>query len=131
MNDITVITAPDILYNNTFSILLICPNNQIKQIIHDIMLNSEVAVNIYLYEDYEETDIEWLLNVAKIVDITILDLDNVNHDTRIFASYLLGSNKTFYLTSDNTVPYNLINKNRIYDLQWLEQVVYNKRGNDE
>lgn len=130
MNDITVITSPDMLYNNAFGILLVCPSVNIRNVIHDMLVDSNIPINIFLYDEYTD-DIEWLLIAAKQAEVIILDIDNINHPTQNFVSYLLGANNTFYLTSDNIIPYNLINKNRIYDLKWLENIVYNKRGKDE
>ena len=119
MNNITVITNPDILYNNVFSIFLIFPNNNIKQQINDLLLKCNSEIHVYLYDE-NTTDIEWLLTVAKLVDTIILDVDNSDVIVKNFASYLISLQKTFYLTNDITTPYNLINKNKIYDVTWLQ-----------
>lgn len=131
MNDVSVITPPDILYNNVYSILIIYPDTQIKQALHDILQDSNDSVNIYLYEPAAgHNDIEWLIKVSKISELIILNLDSCNIETKEFASFLISLPKTFYLTNDHITPYNLISNNRIYDLNWLKNV-FNNRGNNE
>ena len=39
-----------------------------------------------------------------------------------FASYILSIPNTFYLTKDDVTPYNKINLNRVYDLNWLGDI---------
>ena len=132
MNEITVITPPDILYNNSFSILLVFPNDIIKSELHSMLLDVNIGLNIYVYDQTtDKDDIEWLLGTSKLADITIVNIDNCDYDTKTFVSFLLANNKTFYLTNDSITPYNIINKNRIFDLKWLENVVLNIRGNNE
>lgn len=131
MNDITIITPPDILYNDTRSILLITPSANTKKIIQDILKQSVEAVNVYLYEPDLETNIEWLLSLVKIVDITIFELDNCDINTRVFASHFIAQSNTFYLTNDGITPYNLISKNRIYDFTWLENLLTNRGYNEQ
>ena len=131
MNEITIITPPDILYNDTRSILLITPSTNTKKIVQDILKQSLEAVNVYLYEPDLETNIEWLLSLVKIVDATILDLDNCDINTRVFASHFIAQPNTFYLTNDGVTPYNLISKNRIYDFTWLEILLTNRGYNEQ
>ena len=131
MNDITIITPPDILYNDTRSILLITPSSNTKKIIQDILKQSIEAVNVYLYEPDLETNIEWLLNLVKIVDVTIFEIDNCDLNTRVFASHFIAQSNTFYLTNDGVTPYNLISKNRIYDFTWLENLLTNRGYNEQ
>lgn len=129
MNDVTIITPPDVLLNDVYSILLIHPSVHLKEHIQTILSQVDYPVNIYLYDDSEE-DISWLLKVAKMCDITLIDIDNCDIVTRHFATHIVAQPKTFYLTNDQITPYNLISKNRIYDLSWLETVFIN-RGNNE
>jgi hypothetical protein len=69
--------------------------------------------------DQEEHDIGWLLSIAQQVDVVILDIDNCDPITRSFASFLLAQPNTHYITNDEITPYNLISKNRIWDLDWI------------
>ncbi len=129
MNDITIITPPDVLYNEVFSILLIHPDDNIKNIINSILIKSRQSINLFFYDLYNDHDIDWLLSNVKKCEVVILDLDNCHSLTDRFASYIIAQPNTFYLTRDNLTPYNLISKNRIYDLSWLENIL--NRGNNE
>lgn len=77
----------------------------------------------------DEPNISWLLTASKTADCIILDLDNLDTLTANFASLLIAKPTTFYLTNNNIVPYNLISKNRIYDLAWLNLII--NRGKNE
>jgi hypothetical protein len=122
MTTINVITPPDVLHNQATSILVVQPSERVRLQIQTIIETFNKPINIYLYDPavQEQRDIAWLLNVSKIVNYTILDLDNTNVVERNFASYLISLPNTFYLTNDETTPYNLISVNRIYDLDWLK-----------
>lgn len=121
MTSINVITPPDVLHNQASSILLVQPSENLRKQLQDVLQHYKNAINIYLYDPQveEERSISWLLNLAKICDYTLLDLDNTTVTERNFASYLISLPKTFYLTNDIKTPYNLISVNRIYDLDWL------------
>jgi hypothetical protein len=51
--------------------------------------------------------------------------------THKFVTYLLAQPNTHYITNDEITPYGLINKNRIYDLDWIVQQVKNEDNEDE
>lgn len=122
MTTINVITPPDVLHNQAISILVVQPSERIRLQIQAIIESFDKPINIYLYDPavQEQRNIAWLLNISKIVDYTILDLDNATVVERNFASYLISLPNVFYLTNDETTPYNLISVNRIYDLDWLK-----------
>ena len=121
MTTINVITPPDVLHNQAPSILVVQPSERLRLQLQSIIELFNKPINIYLYDPavQEQRDIAWLLNIAKIADYTIIDLDNTTVVERNFASYLISLPSTFYLTNDETTPYNLISVNRIYDLDWL------------
>lgn len=122
MTTINVITPPDVLHNQALSILVVQPSERVRLQLQSIIEKYKKAINIYLYDPavQEQRDIAWLLNMAKMADYTILDLDNTTVVERNFASYLISLPTTFYLTNDDSTPYNLISVNRIYDLDWLK-----------
>lgn len=130
MNDITIITPPDILVNDAYSMLLIFPSSQVKTHVQTVLTRSQIPVNVFLYEDLEE-DLEWLLKLIKMVNLTIIDVDHCDIVTRHFATHIIAQPTTFYLTNDQVTPYNLISKNRIYDLSWLESILVNRGNNAE
>ena len=129
MNEVTVITPPDVLYNDVLSILVIHPRDELKTTLNNVLMNSLESVNLFFYDLKADHDIEWLLSQVKRCNVVILDLDNTEPFVYEFASYIIAQPNSFYLTSDNITPYNLISKNRIYDLSWLETVL--NRGNNE
>jgi hypothetical protein len=122
MTTINVITPPDVLHNQALNILVVQPSEKIRLQIQSIIESFDKPINIYLYDPavQEQRDVAWLLNIAKIVDYTILDLDNTTVIERNFASYLISLPNTFYLTNDETTPYNLLSVNKIYNLDWLK-----------
>lgn len=129
MNDIVLITPPDVLYNDTYSLLIITPSISVKNSLHDILKNTQMPVNVYLYSEVDQ-DIAWLCNMIKIADITIFDLDNAIDTVKEFSSYIIAQSKTFYLTQNQNLHYNLISKNRIYDFAWLENILSNRGKNE-
>lgn len=130
MSEILVITPNDILYNNNFSILLICPNPELKKFTHDALTDVKDDINVYLYETNPyESEIPWLIQVSKIVDYIILDVDQCFGDTLLLVSYLIAQTKTFYLTNGNQMPYNMLSNNKVTDFEQLQFIF--ERGINE
>ena len=120
MSQISLITPPDRLYTDHISILLIQPSNFIKEQLQNALLHIDDPLHVYLYElEKENAEPEWLLDVFKSVNYVILDIDNCKPYIRDIASYFLSKDKTFWLTKGEGKLYNIINKNRIYDLDFL------------
>jgi len=127
---INLITPPDKLYNNNLSYLLVKPSKKIKLQFQNMLQDIKQDINVYVFDD-TENDIDWLLGVAQIVDMVIVDIDNCDPLTKLFVSLLLSQNNTHYITSDEITPYKLLNRNRIYNLDWLEEVLNDIGENDE
>jgi hypothetical protein len=120
MTKINVITPPDVLHNQALSFLLIQPSDEVRNQFQRLLANFDKAINIYLYESQkDETEYAWLLNLSKMVDYTIIDIDNLNPVEHRLASYFVSLPNTFYLTNDELTPYNMLSVNRIYNLDWL------------
>ena len=117
---ITVITPPDKLFNLNVSYLLVSPSLHVKQQFQSILSKSIDDLNVFIYEN-DETDIDWLLSVSFMVDIVIIDVDNCNDITKQFITFLLAQPNVHYITNDELTPYNLISKNRIYNLDWVAE----------
>jgi len=123
LGKITVITPPDKLFNLTLSYLLVHPSLHVKQQFQAILSKSIDDINIFIY-DQDDSDISWLLSVAQQVDMLIIDVDNCDPTTQKFVTFMLAQPNAHYITSDEITPYNLISKNRIYDLdQIVEQLM--------
>jgi len=131
LGKITVITPPDKLFNLTLSYLLVKPSVLVKQQFQTILSKSIDDINVFIYDE-EESDISWLLSVAHQADVVIIDIDNCDAITRTFVSFLLAQPNAHYITSDEITPYNLISKNRIYDLnQIIEQLNEDEEEDDD
>jgi hypothetical protein len=128
LGKITVITPPDKLFNLAFAYLLVKPSTQVKEQFQTILSHCEDDLNVFIF-DNEDLDLGWLLSVALQVDIVIIDIDNCDPTTHKFITFMLAQPNAHYITKDNTTPYNLISKNRIFD---LNQIIENiKQESDE
>jgi len=118
---VNVITPPDILHTQVESFLLVQPSVNIRQQFQNLIKDFERPMNVYLYDpkDVDEHDYEWLLNVCRLADYTIIDVDNLDTVVKNLASYMISLPKTFWLTNDEVTPYNKLSINRIYNLDWL------------
>ena len=123
LGKITVITPPDKLHNLTLSYLLVKPSDEVKRQFQTILSHSMDDLNVFIFGD-EETDIDWLLSVSNQADIVVIDVDNCDPITKKFVTFMLAAENVHYITSDELTPYNLISKNRIYDLnQIIDQIL--------
>jgi hypothetical protein len=118
LGKITLITPPDKLFNMNLSYLLIKPSTTIKEKFQTILSQSIDDINVFIYDD-DDIDISWALSIAHQVEVVIIDIDNCDYITKHFISFLLAMPNTYYITVDETVPYKLISKNRIFDLDWI------------
>jgi len=129
LGKINLITPPDKLFNLNIGYLLVKPSVYVKQQFQTILSHNLDEINVFVYDD-DEQDIDWLLSVANQCDITIIDIDNCDPTTKLFVTYLLAQPNTHYITKDEITPYNLINKNRIYDLEWIINNLEQQEGDE-
>lgn len=130
LGKITVITPPDKLFNLNLSYLLVAPSNYVKQQFQTILSKSIDDLNVFIY-DAEETDVSWMLSIAQQVDVVIVDVDSCDPITAKFVTFLLAQPNCHYITSDETTPYNLISKNRIYNLDWIVDQLTNPEDEED
>jgi len=132
LGKITLITPPDKLFNMNLSYLLVKPSNHIKQQFQTILSQSIDDLNVFIY-DNDDNDIGWLLGIAVQVDSIIIDVDNCDPITQKFITFLIAQpNNVYYITNDETTPYNLISKNRIYNLDIIvERIKPLEEDNDD
>ena len=124
-NQIKIITSPDILYNDSVQILLISPSKNLQKEMQDKYLAStKDDVNVYYFNDkvYDKENINWLLSVFKMSDIVIIDIDNSPAYLRDLLSYMIGKNKTYWLTNAHDIVYNHISKNKVYTLDFMSTI---------
>lgn len=130
LGKITVITPPDKLFNMTLGYLLVKPSVYVKQQFQAILSKSVDDINVFIFDE-EENDIEWMLSIAQQADVIIIDMDNCDLTTRQFATLLLAQANTHYITTDEITPYNLISRNRIYNLDWLVEQLKTEEDEDD
>lgn len=124
MHKINLITPPDKLFNNNFSFLLIYPSNSVKEQFQNAIATVDYPFNVYFYEaDNLSHDADWLLSMAKIVDIVIFDIDNAEPEIRNLASYLIANPNTYWLTNDSKSFYNKLSVNKVYNLDFIQQKI--------
>ena len=115
---VTIITPPDKFFNLDPSYLLVKPTQSVIENFHAIVSDLDEDINVFIY-DSDEADIEWLLGVMHQVTLIIIDVDNCDLITKSFISFMLTHPDAYYITNDNITPYELISKNRIFDLEWI------------
>ena len=129
LGKINLITPPDKLYNSNISYLLVKPSTKVKLQFQNMLSELDEDINVYIFDD-AESDIDWLLGVSQAADVVIIDVDNCDVTTKLFVALLLTQANAHYMTSDEITPYNLISRNRIYNFDWLNEVL-NSTGDDE
>ena len=130
LGKITLITPPDKLFNMNLSYLLVKPSNFVKGQFQNILSRSIDDINVFVF-DNDDTDISWLLSICMQVDVVIIDIDNCDAIAQKFATFILAQPNAYYITSDETTPYRLISKNRIYDLDWIIDKLNKEEEADE
>jgi hypothetical protein len=129
LGKINLITPPDKLFNLNPGYLLIKPSTKVKMQFQQLLSQSMDDLNVYVY-DTDEADIEWMLSVSQQADFIIIDIDNCDPITKQFVSLLLAQPNAYYLTNDEITPWHLISRNRIYNLDWILEVL-NKEDDQE
>lgn len=120
--NIKVITTPDIIFDQSLKILVINGRSDIKKSLEKQLAETQNPVSTYVYSD-SDTDIKWLLTVANISDIIILDMDNSDESTGQFFSYLLSLPATYYRCEHPQVDWGMLNTNRFFELPNFERIL--------
>jgi hypothetical protein len=126
---VTVITPPDKFFNLDISYLLVKPSTSVVENFQSILGQGEEDINVFIYDSTEE-DIEWMLSVAYQVAVIIIDIDNCDPVTKSFVTFMLTHPHAYYITNDEITPYQLISKNRIFDLDWIAEQIKKEDDDD-
>lgn len=118
-NKITIVTPPDMILNRVQTVLLITPNQDIKNSLEYFISTIKANINVYIY-DQNQQDHKWLLTVAVRANAVIVDCDNVPEDLSHFLSYIISMPNTYYRVTNPKVDYLLINPNRFHDFPDLK-----------
>ena len=116
---LNLITSPDKLYNNNLSFTLVYPSTTTKEQFNEMAKKLGKNLNVYLFE--ESNDLGWLLDVCNTSDYIILDIDNVAASHKWIIGKILSYDKTFYLTSAESMHYNMLCNRRIFDVGQLAE----------
>ena len=130
LGKLNLITPPDKLFNQNINYLLIKPSTDIKIQFQQILSQLIDDINVFIFDE-KESDMDWMLSVAHQCDAVIIDIDNCDPVTKNFVSYLLSMPYCHYITTDELTPWNLISKNRIYNLDILIQEDDEEEEEDE
>jgi hypothetical protein len=130
LGKITLITPPDKIFNMNLAYLLVKPSNLVKEQFQVILSQIIDDLNIFIY-DQNDSDIEWLLSIAEMADCVIIDVDHCDEITSKFIAFMLAKPNVYYITNNETVPYNLISKNKIYDLNQIVEQITEESGDDD
>lgn len=121
---VILITPPDKIFNQNPNLLLIYPSSHIKDQLQQILANSQESQNVYIYNvEDEHHDIDWILSVAKMSDVVIIDIDNCPNNIKALSSYIVSLPQTYWLTAEDTFCYNKLSANRIYGLDAIENII--------
>src|SRR6056300_754911 len=121
MNKINIITPPDTLHHRAYKFLLIYPDAYIQQELQNYIGGWDHPVDIYIYNEPEAHD--WLLKVFEMADTVIVNCDDCDTQIRDLMSFLISFPKTYRLTQAENIVYNKLSLNRVYNLDFLTQIV--------
>ncbi len=130
LGKINLITPPDNLFNLNPGYLLVKPSTKLKMQFQTLLSAVPDDINVYVY-DSEEADIAWMLNASQNVDFVIVDIDNCDSITKNFVSFMLAQPNAYYLTNDEITPWNLISRNRIYNLDWILEIINSEEDEED
>ena len=126
---INIITPPDKIFSDCFSVLLIHPGNNILNSLQNEYLSKvEEDINVYHYNKdiYSPEDIDWLFSAFHYAKVCIINLDNSDSTTRMLSSYFIAKPKTYWLTNSDQPVYTHISNNRVYNLDFLNGDYFGK-----
>jgi hypothetical protein len=129
LGKINLITPPDKLYNSNPAYLLVKPSTNVKVQFQALLSQLGDDINVYVFDD-DEVDIDWLLAVSQTADYVIVDIDNCDSITKLFVALILTQPNAHYITSDEVTPWQLISRNRIYNLDWIAEVLKEAEDDD-
>lgn len=115
MPDIYLVTPPDKLFNQNYSILLVYPSNELKSEVQDILSHKTQQINVYLYDPpNENSNIPWLLEAHRMCDLVMLDIDFVEFHVREIVSYMISFTNTYWKSQGENLLYNKLSCNRFF-----------------
>jgi hypothetical protein len=121
MDNIKVITVPDIIFDKSKKILLIQPTEDIKKSVESYIADIDQDVSIYYYT-HTDQNLKWLFSVLEMTHLAVIDLDSCDQHLSHFLGYILANPHTYYRVKDAKHPWDLINQNRFFDFTEIKQI---------
>jgi hypothetical protein len=109
--------------------LLVYPSKPLQEELQDTFLSStKMDVNVYYFDqaNYTKKDVDWLLNIFKMSELTIVDVDNTAPWAKDLLGYMIAKTKTYWLTNGQDSVYNSLSNNKVYNLDFMSNI-----GDDE
>lgn len=120
MPKLNLITPPDKIFNDCYSVLLIYPSDEIKDELQTLIAKQDSDVNVYVYnQDDNDQAIDWLLSMCCIANSVIFNVDDSSPDVRKLASYIISKSNTYWLTKEPDPLYTILSVKQIHNLQYL------------
>ena len=113
------------LLDDSYQLLLVYPSTQLQTELQDTFLSSTpLGVSVYYYSkpNYVKEDAEWLINIFKMCNTAIVDVDNTAPWARDLLGYMIAKPKTYWLTNSQDIVYNSLSNNRVYNLDFLSAI---------
>ena len=127
---VNIISPPDNLFNQSPGYLLVRPTKVMMLEFQQILSDGQDDVNIFVFDE-TENDISWLLSVSHQVGFIIINIDNCDDKVRPFISLMLMHPNSCYISSNDDTPWELINRNRIYDVNDIFEYINSYDDNDD
>jgi hypothetical protein len=112
VNKITIISYPDYYHAKSLKALLINTTAEEKYAIQNILSEHDIEISIYMYDNIDQ--IEWLLNVANMVDSIYINVDNTVDRSYHYISYIVSLTKTMW--NSRNIDYSILNRGKAIEI---------------
>jgi len=132
MPKLNLITEPDKLFNGNSSVLMINPRTAVKEEFNQKALKFKNDINLYMFEVADPDDqqnINRLIEAVNFADVILLDVNGTFKDRWLLGYILNKPNCYYFYDGSDAFAYNLINNNKIYDLEFLPSKIEELENN--
>lgn len=112
MNKITLISYPDYYHDQSRKALLVNTTADERNTVQQFLQANDIELSIYTYNN--ENQIEWLLNVANMVDTVYINVDNTTDRSYHYLSYLISLTNTTW--NSREIDYSIINRGKAIEI---------------